>query len=418
MQGFWTAAGAPPPVPPAIDPRLVYDPASGRFFAASVWNDDPPPSGQLLVAVSKSSNPLDGWNGFGIDTDPTGQGWPDQSMLAIDGQGVYLTAGLSVGGNAVVVLPKADLVGTTPSVANKTLFAPVSTVVTGFQPAPVTKLDGGGLPTPLLAAGVSYFGVLQTATISGLVAAPSLSKGPLILLSQNPKAPDAQQPGSAPVIFQDTAAGFRSGVVQRNGAIWAVHTVASPSGRDAVEWLRFDAGTQIVLQSGLIEDPSLDFIIPSIAVNEFDEVMIGFSGTGTDKYLSAYAVFGKKVAGEMIFGAPLLLKSGIGSIDHVDALGRTLVSEGGATVVDPDEPHRFWTFQDFGAGDGLYGVQVSEVSVVPEPPSTGAAAGLMLGLSWVGYMRDRGGLGGTQRGPGGEGSPHSPIRSVPTRPTA
>jgi hypothetical protein len=98
------------------------------------------------------------------------------------------------------------------------------------------------------------------------------------------------------------------------------------------------------------------------------------------------------------------LKSGIGSIDHVDALGRTLVSEGGATVVDPDDPHSFWTFQDFGAGDGLYGVQVSKVSVVPEPPSTEAAAGLILGLSWVGYVRGRVGRA-ERRAPGGEGSP-------------
>jgi hypothetical protein len=148
---------------------------------------------------------------------------------------------------------------------------------------------------------------------------PSLSANPPILIAQNPKAPDAQQPGDAPLIFQDTAAGFRSSVVERGGTIWAVHTVASPAGRDAVEWIQFDAATNIVLQSGLIEDPELDFIVPSIAVNEFDEVVIDFSGTGPDQFLSAYAALGESVAGETVFGTPLLLNQGVGSLDGVDA---------------------------------------------------------------------------------------------------
>ena len=112
--------------------------------------------------------------------------------------------------------------------------------------------------------------------------------------------------------------------------------------------------------------------------------MIGFSGTGADQFLSAYAVLGESVAGETIFGTPILLKQGSGSIDHLDVLGRALVSEAGATVVDPDDPHSFWNFQDFGAGNGTYGVQITQLFAVPEPST---ALLLTSGLLALGVMR-------------------------------
>lgn len=45
----------------SFDPRILYDAASGRWFATASDNF------QLLVAVSKTSDPTAGWNGFQVD---------------------------------------------------------------------------------------------------------------------------------------------------------------------------------------------------------------------------------------------------------------------------------------------------------------------------------------------------------------
>jgi hypothetical protein len=70
------------------------------------------------------------------------------------------------------------------------------------------------------------------------------------------------------------------------------------------------------------------------------------------------------------------------------------VSEGGAAVVDPADPHAFWTFQDFGAGDGAYGVQITRVRVVPEP---GTALLLACGLTRLVAARQQGSGSGIRR---------------------
>ncbi len=54
----------------SVDPRVIYDHISGRWFASSL---DRLIAGQrrILVGVSNSSDPTDGWNAFLIDPDPT-----------------------------------------------------------------------------------------------------------------------------------------------------------------------------------------------------------------------------------------------------------------------------------------------------------------------------------------------------------
>ena len=64
----------------------------------------------------------------------------------------------------------------------------------------------------------------------------------------------------------------------RNGTIWGVHNVDGGLGLAALRWLRIDADTSTVLEEGLIADDDLALFYGSIAVNEFDQVVIGFTG--------------------------------------------------------------------------------------------------------------------------------------------
>lgn len=70
--GFWTLAGITfANKEHALDPQMLYDPASRRWFgsAINVFNNDGINADQgrdLLFAVSKSSDPTEGWTGFRI----------------------------------------------------------------------------------------------------------------------------------------------------------------------------------------------------------------------------------------------------------------------------------------------------------------------------------------------------------------
>jgi hypothetical protein len=63
LNQFWSDASLPPQVNRgAFDPRIVFDHASKRWFASSGQR-----TSNVLLGVSKSSDPTAGWTGFSID---------------------------------------------------------------------------------------------------------------------------------------------------------------------------------------------------------------------------------------------------------------------------------------------------------------------------------------------------------------
>jgi hypothetical protein len=113
---FWTAAGVTPIFP--FDPRILFDPVSGRWFATSADSEEPP--GHVLLAVSKTSDPTQGWTAFSLPASPDGSAFPDFPTLGINQDGVFISA-FGVG-QMVITVPKADLLQAAPTVANATSF--------------------------------------------------------------------------------------------------------------------------------------------------------------------------------------------------------------------------------------------------------------------------------------------------------
>lgn len=114
LNEFWNNAGVKSVsvTNPAFDPRVVYDPFSGRFFASSA--EMAPPTNNLLLAVSNTSNPTQGWTGFSIKS-PTEQRIADFPTLGFNSQGVYVSATTNTDPvqppqiSNLLVVPKADL---------------------------------------------------------------------------------------------------------------------------------------------------------------------------------------------------------------------------------------------------------------------------------------------------------------------
>ena len=379
LNQFWTDSGVTPQGAFAFDPRIVYDPTSGRWFASAA--DNIRVANRFLLAVSETPDPSGPWHGFGIDSEAANTRWADFPTLGFNSTGVYMSANmLDVGGGVgnqqttIVAIPKTDLLAPSPTVANARLFENlISTAGTSVQP--LANFDNGS-PT---AAFVTFAGPLRRTDLTGTIASGSIT-GPTILNSLNslnppPTADQAdnfatgQQTPKANIYTLDQR--ITANVALRGGVIWGVQT-GNVNGNCGLQWFKIRASDNQVLQTGIISDPSISYYYGSIAVNEFGDVVIGANGSGADTFVSSYAFVGDSAGdnplGATTFGAPLLLKAGVDDYQRLDSTGRNRWGDYSATTPDPSNPFSFWTIQEFVSADNEYSLQVTQI-LIPEPAS-------------------------------------------------
>jgi hypothetical protein len=387
---FWSQSGAPEPIDYAFDPRILYDPASERWFAAAITFELVGTDSWIALAVSRSSDPTDGWTGFHLDADLQEANWLDTMSLGLDADALYVVTirqapvTESALGLAVVVVPKVDLVAAVPSVAGATILAPSFLVpFTGAQLA--VNLDGGGPPMPLHA---NQGGELRGTDVLGPVSAPALSPRPAVPVDPLSRPPAAAQPGPKQDLVNLSGLQFSANTVLQDGSLWAVQGVAV-DGRAALRWFELDPLANAVVQSGVIADPELDLYMPSIAVDDSRVAVIGFTGSSESVFPSAYAVAGESLAGQTVFGEPVLLRAGAADYEVLDRFGRNSWGDYSTTVVDPGDPLSFWTFQQFVIEEDVWGISITHLAV-PEPGRLPLVVVGGLVLLGVGSRRRRG----------------------------
>ena len=137
---FWINAGIspgslPPPPPAAqtvVDPRIIYDPSVGRWFAsqADLLVTASGTQNDILVARSDSADPTGGWKATSFVGNTTG--FSDFPTLGVDANGVYIgTNNFTSRAGApkdvsLFSIPKVDLLAGTPTLANMTRFDDLS----------------------------------------------------------------------------------------------------------------------------------------------------------------------------------------------------------------------------------------------------------------------------------------------------
>ena len=377
LNQFWANAGVTPAGPFAFDPRIIFDRFSSRWFAVSAdnsFNDN-----NFLLAVSNGSNPTQGWRGFAIDSDSANLRWADYPTLGVNRDGVYLSAdmrpiadrgafGLT---NTIVTIPKADLLASTPSIANTTKFENNSIGATGFTVQPAVDLNNGPLPavflsSPLVTAGNPEF---RRSNIVGDIRSPILDTSGVVSVTPFGAKFIADQPALVQGLEIVNGSILHANVVIQENALWGVQTVLVDS-RAALRWFQIDLVSNVVLQEGLITQSGLDFYYGSIAVNEFSDVVIGFSGSGTSQFVSSYAAVGQTVNGRTIFDAPILLQEGVATYFQTFGTDRNRWGDYSATTLDPSDPFRFWTIQEWVSAPDTWATQITELIVsraIPEP---------------------------------------------------
>jgi hypothetical protein len=398
---FWSQAGVSIPGGwDVTDPRILFDPASQRWFCSQVDFDGTATvnSNRFLVGVSATADPTGTWKGVAIAGDAGGNNFADFPALGIDSVGIYLSGDLfdtnsNPVGPTLVSIPKSSLLAATPTSAGMTSFGVLNYGARGNILQPAVCLDGSGQGHVLAVAsiGIDNFGNFVTNTsivLSQMKNAGGPGKAtlgnsifltvPPYTVPLNPLQPDGT------TSLDDGDARISGNVYEVGGVLFAVHATQF-GGRAAIRWYRVDALNQNVLETGTITDPAKDLYYPSIAANAAGTIVIAFNGSGTSTFPSSFAVVGSTVNGLTTFGQPILLSSGKASYQNTDTTGISRWGDYSSTTVDPVDPTRFWTIQEVASGASTWSTQVTEL-LTGTPDLLFSSTATNLVLSWSGTL--------------------------------
>jgi hypothetical protein len=368
-----------------FDPRIVYDPDSGRWFAAALDATNPATGdNNIYVGRSDTDDPTGDWDGVLFDADTVAPPeFHDYDTLAVDADGLYICTqdfdtGSGGGGvESCYSIPKADLLLAAPSIANMTRFEnnpPNLPPISGsIQPVLDFGPSDGRAAWLGVASGALVRGdILDADTATATLGAPtSISGDP-----GHAGPPQARQPDPFGTTIENVAPRFVSNVFEQGDSLWAVHAVQGSFSNSALRWYEIDETTNTVLQTGLIEDKDQDFHEPSIVANQFGNVVIGYTCSGPNLSPSACVSVGVTESGTTTFEPPMVLQLGAGYYYRDFPLGRNRWGDYSATVIDPVDACTFWTFQEFVAvsavgqvgpfplpDGGQWGIQVTELII-------------------------------------------------------
>ncbi|HXS95371.1 MAG TPA: hypothetical protein VN736_12260 [Candidatus Limnocylindrales bacterium] len=381
LSQFWSPLGAFTKV---FDPRVLYDATAGRWLASAAANPTSAESA-LLIAVSRTSDPAGDWTMSLVPVGNSGV-WADYPQLGFNATWVVVTANLlelppngRYSASAVYAFDRAALYAGTPS-------------FTTFQQdegalVPATDLDGS-YPGTLYFARASTSGEtgeVLIAALRGSRAAPEFqSAAASVPLGEGwadaAPAGDDFAPQRGTYFKIDAGDSRLQNCVVRNAALWCAQTVFLPAAkpnRSAVQWFQIDPAAASLQQSGRIDDAQAAefYAFPSIAVNRFNDVVVGFARFSGGAYPSAGFAYRLATDSNGTMRPVQTLKAGEAAYVAPGAdEGANRWGDFTVTVVDPAGDLGFWTIQQYAAVPtnhylGRWGTWWSRITLEPSAPA-------------------------------------------------
>ncbi len=354
---FWASLGPFPDIAlPSIqifDPRILFDPFEHRWIFADLVNG---PLNINLVGVSKTSDPTGDWNLYRFDL-PFNDPLSDHPSMGFNKhwivyqQNMFNAAGNYFVRSDVIIYNKANLYAGGPG-----LYTYVTNAAPDETQVPATTLDPD-LPIMYLLGEVGTGGTslnsVRLYTITGAVGSEVFTRGPTITVTNRWNSSGfvavLPQLGTNQNIEIDN--GRIKGLVFRNGSLWATHhlRLSGISSRTSIQWWQISPHGEI-LQRGLIDDPSgrISYAFPSLSVNKFNEVLIGYNRFSTNQYASGNYAFRAASDPPNTMRSDVVLKSGEAPYVKIFS-DRNRWGDYSATVVDPVNDLDLWTIQEYAA---------------------------------------------------------------------
>lgn len=356
LNSFWAPLGG---LTSTYDPKILYDHFANRWIFVSSGEPQLNTSCTLL-AVSKTSDPTQGWNLYKTDVDATNQKWVDYPSLGFNDRWIVVQmnlfpmTGFSSSAHQIYVWDKADVYNNGTGVFTKFEITNEATAIA----CPSIHYDNSvsKMFTFRVASGNSAGkGTLGMRTISGPTSTPVLSAETVIQTTSTWGSSGANNTNFAPQLGVSSLIATNDHrmrhVVVRNGKVWGVHSVFLPAvspTRSAVQYWQFDTvGT--VLQRSRIEDPAGEkfFSFPSIAVNNKNDVLLGYASFSSDKYASGSYSFRRNTDAINTFRDEYIFKYGENTYFKDFGGSRNRWGDYTNTVVDPTNDSTFWTIQEY-----------------------------------------------------------------------
>ena len=335
------------------DPRILFDQHSQRWFVIASDFDS---GGNIHVAVSLTDDPTGAWykTSFHAAEGVDSGRWADYPTLGLDENGVYV-ASYMVGGTqrmTLFAIDKAPLVAPTPSLGT----------VTAFRDLP---WDGAiqcahtyGSPGTEYCVSLLNSAWMRIRRVDPPLTAPTLTETTIVPIPLSINPPDAPAAGST--VDLDTVGNRLMNAVYRDGSVWTTHA-ANVDGRSAVRWYEVDVETGELIQSGTISDPDISFFFPSIAVNRYGDVAMGFTGSSAIQYAAAYYTGRRRTDDPGEMATPVRYEFGNATYNVLDNYGRNRWGDYSLTTVDPVDGLTFWTLQEHVASENIWGTQVAVI---------------------------------------------------------
>jgi FlgD Ig-like domain len=411
LKSFFAALPAPAPNPGpgttlgthCFDPKVIYDQYAGRFIVVALerWDTatgNPSNQSRILLAVSKTSDPNDGFWFHAIDSklDVAGaDSWADFPGLAVDDKVVYITNNMFQFGAANVyqgmrlwIISKTFIMSGPNNSISFIVRNPYATAgaVTTTMPAhmfgPVPAGSGGRpmgtflvaysgitdgddeyvqiveVTDPLQSAGGPFFTVQQL--LVGDIEEPILA------------LPNAQQQGSS---FQIETNDRRVlNAVWRDDNLYCTATIRGQAGSpDAIQatsrWWRLDTTNTTALTQADAGNVSGEEIATGahtfcsqVMVDGDGNMAIGFAASASSKYCGAY--YATRLAGDPpgLIEAPAVLARGVDAYKRYFNGSSNRWGDQSGMALCPNGEADFWVYNQYAGqrgspGTGSQGVE-------------------------------------------------------------
>jgi PKD repeat protein len=356
LDNFWSPLGG---LTSTYDPKILYDHFSDRWLFCSSANPQSNTSSTLL-AVSKTSDPTQGWNMYKVDVDATNTKWVDYPSIGFNDRWITVQMNLfsmpnsTATSHQIYVWDKADVYNNGTGVFTKFEITNESTAIV----CPSIHYDNSTSKMFLLrvsSGNSSGKGTLTMRTLSGTATTPVLSSPTAIQTNNTWASSGANNTNFAPQLGVTSLIATNDHrmrhVVVRDGKVWAVHSVFLPlSGatRSGVQWWQFDTLGN-VQQRNIIEDPTGQrfYSFPSIAVNSKNDALIGYASFAPTQYASGAYSFRKSTDAINTFRDEYVFKYGENTYFKDFGGTRNRWGDYTNTVIDPTNDSTFWTIQEY-----------------------------------------------------------------------
>jgi hypothetical protein len=342
-----------------FDPKVLYDQFAGRWIITAPANSRSPNSA-LLIAVSSTSDPTNPWTGYSFDVDGTNTNWFDYPSIGFNNNWIVVTGNLfTVAANAFMgtqlyIFDKAALYAgpSAPTVLNRP-------TADGFTICPAVTLDNS-MSTEYMVSNWNGnsggSGFLRIYTITGAAAAPVYT---MTMLLPSVAQPWGSNPAgganfapqnTVPQLIQNNDSRMQN-VVYRSGSVWCAQSAFLPAAaptRTAAQWWQIDPTTATIQQFGRVDDASSTnfFAFPSIAVNAYNDVLLGYSSFSAAQFASCNYSFRLHTDAANTLQPTVQFKAGLAKYFKDFGSGRNRWGDYTSTCIDPDD-FSIWTLQEF-----------------------------------------------------------------------